>query len=274
MAVIDSNIENYENDVLNAEQPVLLQFWADWWEPCLEFQPDFLALSEKFPQIKFVRIDTDHNFQLFEKFKLSDTPALLFFRNSQAVAQFALTENVVANFQNVSEFIEQRLEKTEQLKTSQALLASLKATQTDQTQHWLETSVAAFEQDVLNQEKPVILLSHWSRPHDLAIRLEQAFEQYAQQFSEKIQFVKLNRNDESDEMEHLAQTQDLNLWQGFPISIPILYAYKNGQKILSSNHDEENKWAYFACQQLEKELNTTEILDTFIFKLFTSKVKS
>lgn len=62
MAVIDVTDANFAEEVLNADLPVLVDYWADWCQPCKQVAPIIEELSRSFEgRVKFVKLDTNAN---------------------------------------------------------------------------------------------------------------------------------------------------------------------------------------------------------------------
>lgn len=79
---------SFENDVLKAPGPVLVDFWAEWCGPCRALGPSLEALAtEKAGQIKVVKVNIDENPNAPTKYGVRSIPTLLIFKDGQVVAQ-------------------------------------------------------------------------------------------------------------------------------------------------------------------------------------------
>ena len=71
------NNANFEQEVLNAGQPVLIDFYADWCMPCKMFAPVFESTAEEFEdKVKFVKINIDESPELAQKYFVMSIPTL------------------------------------------------------------------------------------------------------------------------------------------------------------------------------------------------------
>lgn len=85
MAVVNGNLENFENEVLKSEKPVLVDFWASWCGPCRELGPVVDALGEELTDVKVVKINVDEERELAKKYKVFSIPTLVVIKDGQPV---------------------------------------------------------------------------------------------------------------------------------------------------------------------------------------------
>ena len=82
MAALKINQENFEQEILQSEQTVLVDFWAPWCGPCRELVPIVDALAEELTDVKVAKVNIDEEMALAKKYKI---PTLLVFKNGQPV---------------------------------------------------------------------------------------------------------------------------------------------------------------------------------------------
>jgi thioredoxin 1 len=79
---------NFENEVVEANQPVVVDFWAEWCQPCKMLTPVLDKVAEKFQgQLKVVKCNVDENQDIAMKYGVMSIPNLIFFKNGQVVNQ-------------------------------------------------------------------------------------------------------------------------------------------------------------------------------------------
>ena len=77
--------ENFEEEVLQAEKPVLVDFWATWCGPCRMLSPIVAQLAEENPEIKVCKVNMDEQPELSAYFEVTAIPTLFLFSGGEAV---------------------------------------------------------------------------------------------------------------------------------------------------------------------------------------------
>lgn len=86
--MLELNKENFEEEVLNAEGLVLVDFWGDSCEPCKELMPDIEALSEKYgDEIKFSKLNTSKARRLAISQRVLGLPTIILYRNGEKIEE-------------------------------------------------------------------------------------------------------------------------------------------------------------------------------------------
>lgn len=78
--------ENFEAEVLKAETPVMVDFFADWCGPCKMMGPLVEKLAEKYAgQMKVGKLNVDDDMDIAQKYGVASIPTFIFFKNGEAV---------------------------------------------------------------------------------------------------------------------------------------------------------------------------------------------
>ena len=87
MSAININKNNFHEEVLNANQSVLIDFFADWCGPCQRVLPVLDEIARENPDIKVGKINVDEQPELASRFRVYTIPALFVFKNGQITQQ-------------------------------------------------------------------------------------------------------------------------------------------------------------------------------------------
>ena len=87
MSVVTITNENFEQEVLHADRPVLLDFWATWCGPCRMVSPIVDEIAEENDAIKVGKVNVDEQMELAMRFQVSSIPMLVVFKDGKAVVK-------------------------------------------------------------------------------------------------------------------------------------------------------------------------------------------
>lgn len=87
MAVITITKENFEEEVIKSDKPVLLDFWAAWCGPCRMVSPIVEQIAEERADIKVGKINVDEQTELATAFRVMSIPTLVAVKDGKIVNQ-------------------------------------------------------------------------------------------------------------------------------------------------------------------------------------------
>jgi thioredoxin 1 len=79
MAAVTMTSTNHDETVRDGI--VFIDFWAEWCGPCKRFAPVFEKASERYPDITFAKVDTDHQQELAARYGVTSIPTLVIYRD-------------------------------------------------------------------------------------------------------------------------------------------------------------------------------------------------
>ena len=81
--------DSFEADVLQSDKPVLVDFWAEWCQPCRILAPVIDELAGEFSgRVKVGKVDTESNMDTSIKYGISAIPTVIVFKNGEVVDKF------------------------------------------------------------------------------------------------------------------------------------------------------------------------------------------
>jgi thioredoxin 1 len=76
---------NWKKEVIQATEPVLVDFWAEWCPPCRAMNPTIEALAKEF---KVCKVNVDNNHELANHYGISSIPVLMIFKDGKVAAKY------------------------------------------------------------------------------------------------------------------------------------------------------------------------------------------
>lgn len=85
MKPLNISIDNFTEEVINSQRPVLVDFWASWCGPCKMLAPVIDEIANEKDDFKFVKINVDEENELATKFDIKSIPTLVIIKNGEEV---------------------------------------------------------------------------------------------------------------------------------------------------------------------------------------------
>ena len=84
MSILKINNNNYQEEVLNSDETVLIDFYADWCGPCKMLAPIIEEISNELSNIKFGKVNIDESPKIAEKYGIMSIPTLVLVKEGKA----------------------------------------------------------------------------------------------------------------------------------------------------------------------------------------------
>ena len=85
MAIVHVTTDSFEKEVMQADKPVLVDFWTSWCGPCRMLAPVIDQLGDELEDVKVCKVDVDSEPSLATKFGVMSIPTLMVFKDGQTV---------------------------------------------------------------------------------------------------------------------------------------------------------------------------------------------
>jgi thioredoxin 1 len=88
MSIVNITNDNFDTEILQADQPVLMDFWAEWCAPCKQIAPILDQIADEYKgRLQIAKLDVEENQSIAMKYGVRSIPTLMLFKGGVVEAQ-------------------------------------------------------------------------------------------------------------------------------------------------------------------------------------------